>query len=447
MKIKKLEINNFRGFRQATVDFPESNLAVFIGVNGQGKSSVLDLVAIFLGYFTERWSSDRGRSSEPRLTIGFSDVNNNAKTTKNSITINVEKYPEEWRFENSKVLKLVCGGGVDEGFYLLRDDHVTSYFAERMDDKIFKEANACLPLLFYLRANRFFEDTYERDRREFQENPKQHTALDNAISQKITQFTDFLDWFRIEEDKENELIKKERNFDLTNPSLQPVRKADTTFFSKLNGFSFTNLRVERDLPKSRNFAVAGFSSSLIISKNDQDFRLEQLSDGEKMLLMVVCDIARRLSVANPGLSDPLEGRGIVLIDEIELHLHPKWQREVIPALLATFPNIQFLLSTHSPQVLSSVDSEDIFLLKDGKVGKLSSNPRGMDTNTILEEVMDETPKYPREVDALIDELFSLIQQRKFDQVQAARLKVAEASPDNPVLQRADAMMERLKILN
>ena len=77
---------------------------------------------------------------------------------------------------------------------------------------------------------------------------------------------------------------------------------------------------------------------------------------------------------------------VVLIDEAEAHLHPKWQREVIPALLATFPHIQFLVSTHSPQVLSRVDSEDIFLLKDGEVLKLSSNPKGMDTNAILEEV-------------------------------------------------------------
>ena len=106
----------------------------------------------------------------------------------------------------------------------------------------------------------------------------------------------------------------------------------------------------------------------------------------------------------------------------------------------------FIVSTHSPQVLSRVNNENIFLLKNGEVLKLSSNPIGLDTNAILEEIMD-TPKYPREVDDLVEKLFSLIEQQKFSEAEDTRKKIAELSPDNPVLQRADAMIERLKILN
>lgn len=435
MKVKHLSINNFRGFRQAEVEFPDSNLAVFIGVNGQGKSSLLDLVAMFLNQFTQSLSK-----KSPHYATYFikdTDINILAEGSGNRISVVVE---DGESIDLANIAKHPGGSGFSR-------TPIFSDFIKKTLAKIQLQGQEVnVPILLYYRANRFFDNNYTAPKDEKDYMTPQLAAYENAFSKKITDFTDFVNWFRIEEDKENERIKKERNFDLTNPSIQPVRRAVTTFFSKLNGFSFNNLRVEREMTKARNFAIAGFSSSLVISKNNQDFRLEQLSDGEKMLLMVVCDIARRLSIANPGLPDPLEGRGIVLIDEIELHLHPKWQREVIPALLATFPNIQFLLSTHSPQVLSRVDSKDIFLLKDGEVLKLSSNPKGLDTNAILEEVMD-TPKYPREVDDLVDEMFALIQQRKFDQAESTRRKVAEASPDNPVLQRADSMMERLKILN
>lgn len=438
MKIKKLEVNNFRGFQQATVDFPESNLAVFIGVNGQGKSSLLDLAAIFLNYIPI--SLIEGNYSEAIFTIHPTDINFQKKSSKNEFVFS---------YSSHGIANLKCDAEIEEYVqrWGLTDTESYKLFLGNLKSLIStNKEKASLPTLLYYRANRFLDNNNISSDETLTYETSQFAVFENAFSKKITGFTDFINWFRNEEDIENELIKKERNFEITNPNLQAIRKAITLFFSKLNDSFFSNLRVERDAPKNRSFAAVGYTSSLVISKNNQSLRLEQLSDGEKMLLMVICDIARRLTIANPGLIDPLEGHGIVLIDEIELHLHPKWQREVIPALLATFPNIQFLVTTHSPQVLSRVDKEDIFLLKDGMVLPLAHNPKGMDTNAILEEIMD-TPKYPKEVDELVNELFSLIQQRKFDLVPEARRKVANASPDNPVLQRADAMMERLKILN
>ena len=71
--------------------------------------------------------------------------------------------------------------------------------------------------------------------------------------------------------------------------------------------------------------------------------IDQLSDGERSFLALICDLGRRLALANPDdLEDPLHGAGVVLIDELELHLHPTWQREVIEKLRTTFPNIQFI---------------------------------------------------------------------------------------------------------
>ena len=91
----------------------------------------------------------------------------------------------------------------------------------------------------------------------------------------------------------------------------------------------------------------------------------QLSDGEKCTLALFGDIARRLAIANPSLDDPLQGDGVVLIDELELHMHTSWQRKVISMLKKTFPNIQFIITTHSPQILGEVDHDLMFMLYPG----------------------------------------------------------------------------------
>lgn len=129
---------------------------------------------------------------------------------------------------------------------------------------------------------------------------------------------------------------------------------------------------------------------MTVTKDDRELLVNQLSDGEKCLLAMVGDIARRLSIANPGLDDPLQGEGVILIDELELHLHPKWQRGIIPKLTETFPNCQFIVATHSPQIVSDVQPESIFILKSTDSGVIVEHPDhsfGRDSNQILEDLM------------------------------------------------------------
>jgi predicted ATP-binding protein involved in virulence len=90
---------------------------------------------------------------------------------------------------------------------------------------------------------------------------------------------------------------------------------------------------------------------------------------------MVGDLARRLAIANPGLKNPLYGFGVVLIDEIELHLHPKWQREIIPALTRTFPHCQFIVTTHSPQVVGEIKPQGIYILEKTENGIIVQRPQ------------------------------------------------------------------------
>ncbi len=91
---------------------------------------------------------------------------------------------------------------------------------------------------------------------------------------------------------------------------------------------------------------------MLIDKHGETLNVSQLSQGEKSLMTLVGDIARRLAMMNPSLASPLEGDGIVLIDEVDLHLHPKWQRSLLERLTTTFPGCQFVVTTHSPLVVS-----------------------------------------------------------------------------------------------
>ena len=160
------------------------------------------------------------------------------------------------------------------------------------------------------------------------------------------------------------------------------------------------------------FIILAFSLRMIVDKNGQELRVDQLSDGEKCTLAMVGDLARRMAIANPAQDDPLGGEGVVLIDELDLHLHPGWQRHVVSALEGTFPNCQFLVATHSPQIVGHVAPERIWLLERTKSGVSASRPAesfGQRAGRILEDVMDG-PERPQEIKDRLSSLFFAIPQ-------------------------------------
>ena len=144
-----------------------------------------------------------------------------------------------------------------------------------------------------------------------------------------------------------ELRELRKNPQYKNPKLSCVRNAIGEMIE-----GYTNLRIE--LEPSR---------MLMTNKDGIDLRIDQLSGGYKSVLSVIADIAKRLSIANPDSLDPLKEEAVILIDELELHLHPKWQKEIAGNLKKTFPNCQFIISTHSPLIIQSLDAEEVFDVK------------------------------------------------------------------------------------
>jgi len=196
---------------------------------------------------------------------------------------------------------------------------------------------------------------------------------------------------------------------------------------------YSNLRIKR-VPRPH----------MLVDKNGETFNLEQLSDGEKNLIALVGDIARRLSIANPDSKEPLKGDGIILIDEVDLHLHPAWQRLIIPKLTELFPNCQFFITTHSPQVLSHVKPESIFLLKNINNELSWTKPEesyGMSIDRIVELLMDEDVR-PSEVKDKIDNLFELIERNKFLKAKETVSELKKHLKTDPEILRAEMLIRK-----
>lgn len=117
--------------------------------------------------------------------------------------------------------------------------------------------------------------------------------------------------------------------------------------------------------------ISDEDAQMVAIKHNTELSIAQLSEGEKCILAMTGDLARKLAIANPSRENPLEGEGIVLIDEVDLHLHPSWQGRIMPLLFRTFPNVQFIVTTHSPKVLSEITDEaqifEIYQKDDGIV--------------------------------------------------------------------------------
>ena len=115
----------------------------------------------------------------------------------------------------------------------------------------------------------------------------------------------------------------------------------------------------------------------------------ELSDGYHVFIALVADIARRAVMLNEldGADAPARVEGVVLIDELDLHLHPRWQREALPHLREAFPRLQLIISTHSPQVLSSAENRQVRRLVDGQIQDRDVFVSGRDTNAILRDLM------------------------------------------------------------
>ena len=374
MRIQSLDIKNFRAIRQLHIDF-RNKLNVLVGVNGAGKSTILDCVANVLSWLPARVRTSSGAG----LKLTDDDVTNDESEATIRVTANYQDTDYTWAVSKTKK-----GRARKASSEFGPRKEVVAVFHSRLKE----DRTASVPLFVLYPVNRSVLDIPLRIR-EKHSFVEQIDAYENALVGAKGNFRLFFEWFRQREDIENE---RRLDPDMESPSLRESQWEDPQLRA-------VRMAIEAIMPGYSNLRVGRAPLRMTLKKQGAVLMVNQLSDGEKCLLAMVGDLARRLAIANPGRKDALNGGGIVLIDEIDLHLHPAWQRSIMPSLTTTFPNCQFLVSTHSPQVLSHIQAENIMLLECTRLGIQMSRPSeayGHDSCSILQDLMD-VPDRPQEI--------------------------------------------------
>lgn len=153
---------------------------------------------------------------------------------------------------------------------------------------------------------------------------------------------------------------------------------------------------------SRAWFDPGLRSPTVLFNTGEAAPWRELSDGFHVFLALVADIARRAVILNEqdGGDAAALAEGVVMIDEIDLHLHPRWQRGVLDGLRAAFPKLQFVVTTHSPQVLSSALNRQVRLLRGGGLWPGTVHVEGRDSNAIMREYFQTDDRDPQGAERL-----------------------------------------------
>ena len=423
MKITKLELSHFRGAQSLNLDLHE-RLNVLVGVNGSGKSSVLDAVAILLSWMvsTIKHAGTSGRH------ISEIDIQNGKSTANLDVTCKFRGQYFSWNL--AKTREGYSKGDVTSVFIAL------SEVAKKLQAEITEnDEKVNLPLMAYYPVNRAVLDIPLRIRGKHRFGLL--TAYDEALAGGVS-FRQFFEWFREREDLENEIRRdrqmlfREIKAPFPDPQLETVRQA----LAKL-------------MPDFKNLTVRRNPLRMEVEKNGKPLSVNQLSDGEKCLMAMVGDLARRMAIANPDRSNPLDGEGIILIDEIDLHLHPKWQRMIIPRLTDTFPNCQFIVSTHSPHVMTHVKPEHLFMLRETEQGIVAEHPAesyGKNVDRILEDLMGLKTTRPDPVDNRLTLLYQEIEKGHLSEARQIITEMIDEIGDDHDLVKAEVLIKRMEII-
>lgn len=392
MKINEITIKNFRGFEDFHAEL-NLNLTVFIGNNGSGKSTVLDAIAIAIGTFFS------GLDGVPGIGITKEDVTYkcfdmgtvidlqhqypSVITAKGTLNNNTLEWTRSLDKENGRTRIVKARSIVDEA----------SKYQQRIRSG---DTTAILPLISYYGTGRLWAQKKDSEKKD---ELMQFSRLSGYIDCLAAESNEklMLKWFE-------KMTTQQAQRQQPSPELNAVEQAVSRCFAGITGSEQVATQFNLD------------THSLDILYTDASGKkvrvpMKNLSDGYKNTIGMIADIAYRMAILNPQLLENVltETPGIVLIDEVDLHLHPVWQQRIIRDLQTLFPKVQFIVSTHAPSVISSVKRENMLVLDaDGQPYTLPVEVYGKDANSILSAVMDANHR-PAEVQAMFDQFYLTVE--------------------------------------
>lgn len=436
MRIHHLEIGNFKKFTKQVFDL-HRQFTLLVGDNGSGKTSVLDALAIASGI----WLVE-----VPDSKLAYSD----RKILPSEIRLRAEKKGDRIQFQERRpvIIRAIgeIGGHPNVSWTRQMPAQSKSRRTSNSDAKRALEfirsiyardaagEEVLCPVLAYYGAGRAWLPSNQRVPGESKGRgpARRWAAFYDCFNERI-RFDELNKWFHRETTAAGNLGGRMR------PGFEVVRRAILLCVPGSDGVWFDS---DRD--------------QIVFSIDGSAQPFENLSAGQRMMLALVADLAIKAVTQNAFLlppdrlgpqDEPLpqvlqQTPGIVLIDELDVHLHPKWQRRVATDLKQTFPNIQFVCTSHSPQVIGEVRPEEIRLLDE----QVTTPPRsyGIDSSRVLEEVMDAKPRN-ESVEITLRNLFTSIDKEDFKTAQELLQKLESAlGPDDPEITRARTLMTFLE---
>lgn len=423
MQITTLRLTYLRGYDHAEFQF-RSGMNLLVGVNGVGKSTVLDALRLMLlrvlprltgvtmraeNFTASDITNDRGAlTAELTLDLAGHTLNYLLHSPREHLISNDE--PDTFRDsiptqEAHDTLSYLDAQGIQHPIKTPKD--IAAIITSKKDQP--------LAVSFSTRRSLYSESTGSQ-REQSMGGPT--LAFADALRSRELRIRECTNWWLAQEG----LGTPER--------ITALRQAVLRFFDDI-----TNISVTR-APEA----------TLKLDKGTTSLTARQLSDGERGILTLVLDLARRLALANPKLSDPLrDGQAIVLIDELDLHLHPRWQRTIVQKLTDTFPACQFIATTHSPQIIGEVAPENIIILEHHKQPYRPDQSLGMDSNWILQILMDTSERNETTTRAL-EHISDLLETNAYAEAAQAIATLREHIPSDPELARLQTRLDRLRIL-
>ena len=410
MKLERLSIAHCCGFEQIDIDF-EKDVTLIAGVNGVGKSALLRALAVVLSRAMPEFTPSRSTA------IYFTD--DDIHGDKSSLEVSA-RLQIDGQTINAMVQRLRSAEEQGDRFTLLRQ-------AETTEEAVgFVESLRARTLTGDLEAG-MKETRSALAKLKNTANPPLAVYFTPKRHDREVDLREFMHWFRTQE-----------KLGATNePRRMKVLDALRSVVVELVP-EFTNLRIQES-PR------LGF----VVDKHGQPFYMHQLSDGERGLLALVFDLTRRLTIANPESDNPIaEGVALVLIDEIELHLHPKLQRDVIKRLPAIFKSCQFVITTHSPQGSGEVQARCVRILsmKEGRV--VSETPGmayGADSNWILNVLMG-ADEMSEDVEKDLEKIARLISERNLTEARTKTDDLRRRVGNTEAIQKLVSTIERIERL-
>lgn len=403
-QITNIQLKNFRAFEEFQLDF-HCELTVLVGLNGMGKTAVLDALAIALRGFVEIMTDEPSHGFE-RTDMRLARSPDGQMVPQPPTKLFAEAHLEGSRVSWQRELMTIMGRtrSPHSKPIIERAQQLNKSLRMYADRKLPNPPN--LPVIAYYGTGRLWSKgrISSQKRKKATRFNRQTDAYLDCLNPSSS-FGNFALWF--------EAVSRESQ---RIPSPEAERAQD--YLSAIRGA--TDL-VLKDV--GWHTLAWNFLSETIVAQDEGlgELPVSLLSDGVRNIIALVADIAHRCVRLNPHFREQaaLRTSGVVLIDEVDMHLHPSWQQTILHGLRQAFPKIQFIVTTHSPQVLSVVAAESIRLLDDEVDGKVIPRlplhqTEGIPSSDVLSLVMGVDPRGETPIRELLERYRSLIQDRQHE---------------------------------